>query len=90
LTGVYICPNEGTLEEFFDNLTAHSNHSSHEPHTYAGDFNAYNAEEIERHITTLDSHTLFRQMDDTNPAHSPASPLTTATAPAADLGDTSY
>jgi len=81
---VYIFPNEGNLEEFFDTLTSHSNHPSHEPHIYAGDFNAYTAEEIESHITTLDSHTLFRRMGDTNPAHSPASPLTTATAPAAD------
>jgi hypothetical protein len=58
--------------------------SSHEPHIHAGDFNAYTAEEIESHITPLDSHTFFRRMGDTNPAHSPASPLTTATAPAAD------
>jgi len=84
LTGVYIFPNEGNLEESFDTLTAHSNHTSHEPHIYAGDFNAYTAEEIESHITPLNSHTLFRRMGDTNPAHSPASPLTTATAPAAD------
>ena len=38
LTGVYIFPNEGKLEEFFHTLTAHSNHTSHEPHIYAGDF----------------------------------------------------
>ena len=44
--------------------------------------NAYTAEKIESHITPLDSHTLFRRMGDTNPAHSPACPLTTATAPA--------
>jgi len=71
-------------EDFFDTLSAHSNHPSYEPHIYAGDFSAYTAEEIESHITPLDSHTLFRRMGDTNPAHSPASPLTTATAPAAD------
>ena len=51
---------------------------------YAGDFNAYTAKEIECHITPLDSHTLFHRTGDTSPAHSPASPLTTATAPAAD------
>ena len=34
LTGVYIFPNEGNLEEFFDILTAHSNHPCHEPHIY--------------------------------------------------------
>jgi len=84
LTGVYIFPNEGNLEESFDTLTAHSNHPSHEPHIYAGDFNAYTSEEMENHITPLDSHTFFRRTGDTNPAHSPASPLTTATAPAAD------
>jgi len=85
LTGVHIFPNEGNLEEFFDTLTAHSNHPCHEPHIYAGDFNAYTAEEIESHITPLDSHALFQRVGDTNPAHSPASPLTTATAPAADF-----
>jgi len=82
---VYIFPNEGNLEDFFDALTAHSNHPCHEPHIYAGDFNAYTAEEIESHITPLDSHALSHRMGDTNPAHSPASPLTTATAPAADF-----
>ena len=53
LTGVYIFPNEGNLEEFFDTLTAHSNHPSHEPHIYAGDFSAYTAEEIEKFLQTL-------------------------------------
>ena len=76
LTGVYIFPNEGKLEEFFHTLTAHSNHPLHEPHIYAGDFNAYTAEEIEGHITPLDSHALFHRMGDTNPTHLSASPLT--------------
>ena len=79
LTGVYIFPNEGKLEEFFHTLTAHSNHPFHEPHIYAGDFNAYTAEEIEKHITPLDSHALFHRVGDTterDPAHSPSSPLT--------------
>jgi len=31
LTGLYIFPNEGKLEEFFHTLTAHSNHPCHEP-----------------------------------------------------------
>ena len=82
LTGVCIFPNEGNLEEFFDPLTAHSSHRSHEPHIYVGCFNAFTAEEIQSHITPLDSHTLFRWTDNTNPAHSPATPLTTATTPA--------
>jgi len=80
------CPRlrqEGNFEEFFDTLTAHSNHPCHEPRIYAGDFNAYTAEEIESHITPLDSHALFHRVGDTNPAHSPAYPLTTATAPPA-------
>ena len=80
-----IFPNEGKLEEFFHTLTAHSNHPLHEPHIYAGDFNAYTAEEIEGHITPLDSHALLHRMGDTNPAHSPSSPLTNATAPAAEF-----
>jgi len=52
---------------------------------YAGYFNAYTNEEIENHITPPDSHALFHRVGDTNPAHSPASPLTTATATAADF-----
>ena len=40
---------------------------------------------IESHITSLDSHALFHRVGDTNPAHSPASPLTTATAPTANF-----
>ena len=85
LTGVYIFPNEGNLEEFLDTLTAHWDLPCHAPHIYAGDFNAYTAEEIESHITLLDSHALFHWVGDTNPAHSPASSLTTATTPTADF-----
>jgi len=85
LIGMCNFPNEGNLDEFFDTLPTHSNHSCHEPHIYAGDFNAYTAEEIESHITPLDSHALFHRVGDTNPAHSPTSPLTTTTAPAADF-----
>ena len=50
-----------------------------------GDFNAWTAEEIEGHITPLDSHALFHRMGDTNPAHSPSSPLTNTTAPAVEF-----
>jgi len=38
LSDVYIFLNEGNLEEFFDTLAAHSNHPSHKPHFYNGDF----------------------------------------------------
>ena len=62
----------------------HSNHPSYEPHIYARDFNAYTAEEIENYTTPLDSHTLFRRTGGTSPAHSPPSPLSMATAPAAN------
>ena len=87
LTGVYIFPNEGNLDEFFDTLTTHSNHPPpcREPHIHAGDFNAYTAEEIESHITPPNSHALSHRVGDTNPAHSPSSLLTTANAPTADF-----
>jgi len=55
---------------------AHLDHPSHESHMDARDINFYTAEEIENHITLLDSYTLSRWTGDTNPAHSPASPLT--------------
>jgi len=61
LTGVYIFPDENQLQEFFDTLIAHSNHSPHEPHIYAGDFNAYTAEELENHITPQELRTLLRR-----------------------------
>jgi len=84
LTGVYIFPDENQLQEFFDTLTAHSNHPPHEPHIYAGDFNAYTAEELKNHVTPQELRTLLCRSGDVNPAHSFAQPLTSATVPAAD------
>jgi len=84
LTGVYIFPDENQLQEFFDTLIAHSNHPPHEPQIYAGDFNAYTAEELENHVTPQELRTLLRRSGDINPAHSPAPPLTSAAVPAAD------
>ena len=84
LTGVYILPNEGKLEMFFDTLITNSHHPSHEPHIYEADFNAYTAEEIENRITPFDPHTLFHCRGDFNPDYSPTSPPTTASAPGAD------
>jgi len=84
LTGVYIFPDEKQLQEFFDTLIAHSNHPPHEPHIYAGDFNAYTAEELENYFTPHELRTLPPRSGDIKPAHSPASPLTSATVPTAD------
>jgi len=75
LNGVYIFPDENQLQEFLDTLIAHSNHPPHEPHIYAGDFNAYTAEELENHITPQELRTLLRRSADINPAHSPVPPL---------------
>jgi len=76
LTGVYIFPDENQLQEFFDALIAHSNHSPHEPYIYAGNFNAYTAEELEQQVTPQELRTILRSSGDINPAHSPAPPLT--------------
>jgi len=84
LTGFYIILDENQLQEFFDTLIAHFNHPPHEPHTYAGDFNAYTAEEQENHVTPQELRTILRRSADINPAHSPAPPLTSATVPAAN------
>jgi len=66
----------------------HSNQSSHEPHLYAGDFNAYTAKEIENHITPLaldsESHPLPPDGQHLPCPLSCLPPGTTATAPAAD------
>jgi len=84
LTGVYMFPDENQLQEFFDTLIAHSNHSPREPHIYAEDFNAYTAEELENHVTPQELRTLLRRSGDVNSAHSPAPPLTSATVLASD------
>jgi len=84
LTGVYIFPDENQLQEFFDTLTAHSNHPPHEPHLYAGDFSVYTAEKLENHVTPHELRTLSHRSGDVNPAHCPAPPLTSATVPAAN------
>jgi len=55
-----------------------------EPHIYAGDFNAYTAEELEHNVTPQELRTLLRRSRDVNPAHSPAPFLTSATVSAAD------
>ena len=54
------------------------------PYLYAGDVNAYTAEELEDHVTPHELRTLLHCSGDVNPAHSPAPPLTSATVPAAD------
>jgi len=71
LTGVYIFPDEDQTQEFFEILAVNSNYPSDEPHIYAGDFNAYTAEEIEGHLTPQERHTLPTRTGDVNPAHSP-------------------
>ena len=84
LTSVYIFPDENQLQEFFDALTAPSNPPPHEPHLYAGDLDAYTAEELENHVTPHEVRKLLRRSGDVNLVHSPAPPLTSATVPAAD------
>ena len=84
LTGVYIFPDEDQTQEFFEILAVNSNYPSDEPCIYAGDFNAYTAEEIEGHLTPQERHTLPTRTGDVNPAHSPAPLNTSATAPSAE------
>jgi len=74
LTVVYIFPDENQLQEFFDTLTAHSNHPPHEHLIYSGEFNAYTAEELENHVTPQELRTpLCRSGDVTQERNMPVS-----------------
>jgi len=51
ITGVYVSPSEGEVEEFFHTLTQQDHYHDREIHVYAADFNVHVAEELEHHIT---------------------------------------
>ena len=58
ITGVYVSPSEGEIEEFFHNLTQQNHYPADDMHIYAGDFNARVADETETHITMQERHTI--------------------------------
>ena len=58
ITGVYVSPSEGEIEEYFYTLTQQNHYVADNIHIYAGDFNAHVADETRTHITMQERHTI--------------------------------
>ena len=80
VTGVYVSPSKGEIDEFFHVLTKEDHYPAEDIHIYSGDFNAGVADEIEAHITTQEGHTIL--VGDCHGRHMPvpsaANPITNA------------
>jgi len=74
ITGVYVSPSEGEVEEFFHTLTQQDHYPDREIHVYAGDFNARVAEELEAHITLQERPTIPSRVGDCHRRHIPSPP----------------
>jgi len=74
ITGVYVSPSEGEIEEFFHTLTQQDPYPAEDVHIYAGDFNAHVADEIETHITIQEGHTIPLTVGDCHKRHTPSPP----------------
>ena len=72
ITGVYVSPTEGEVEEFFHMLTQKDHYPDREIHVYAGDFNAHVAEEPEHHITVQEQATISFRVGDCHRRHMPS------------------
>ena len=74
ITGVYVSPSEGEVEEFFHTLTQQDHYPDREIHVYTGDFNAHVGEELEAHITLQERSTLPSRAGDCHRRHLPSPP----------------
>jgi len=80
ITGVYVSPSAGEIEEFFHTLTQQiillmiSGDPVDDIHIYAGDFNAHVADETETHITMQERHTISPRVGDCHKRHMPSPP----------------
>ena len=75
ITGVYVSPSEGEVEEFSQTLTQQDHYPDREIHVYADDFNAHVAEELEAHITLQErSSTIPSRVGDCHRRHIPSPP----------------
>jgi len=74
ITGVYVSPSEGEIEEFFHNLTQQNHYPVDDIYIYAGDFNAHVADETETHITMQEQHTIPSRVGDCHKRHMPSPP----------------
>jgi len=71
---VYVSPSKGEIDVFFHTLTKQNHYSADDIHIYAGDFNAYVADEIETHVTMQKQHTIPPQVGDCHERHMPSQP----------------
>jgi len=68
ITGMYMSPSEGMVEEFFQTLAKQNNLPPNEPNIYAGDNNSHVGEEIEAHLFSQEMSKLpDRVGDDKHP-----------------------
>jgi len=71
ITGVFVSPSEGEVEEFFHTLTQQDHYSDREIHVYADDFNAHVSEELKHHITLQERSTIPPRVGDCHRRHMP-------------------
>jgi len=74
ITGVYVSPSEGEIEESFHTLTQQNHYPADDIHVYTGDFNAHVADETETHITMQERHTNPPRVGDCHKRHMPSPP----------------
>ena len=74
ITSVYVSPSKGEIDVFFHTLTKQNHYPADDIHIYAGDFNAYVADEIETHVTMQKQHTIPPQVGDCHERHMPSQP----------------
>ena len=74
ITGVYVSPSEGEIEDFFHTLTQQNHYPVDDIHINAGDFNAHVADETETLITMQERHTIPPRVGDCHKRHMPSPP----------------
>jgi len=74
ITGVYVSPSEGEIEEFFHTLTQQNHYPANDIHIYVGAFNAHVADETETHISMQERHTIPSRVGDCHKRHMPSPP----------------
>jgi len=76
ITGMYMSPSEGMVEEFFQTLAKQNNLPPNEPNVYAGDNTSHVGEEIEAHLSSQEMSKLPERVgDDKHPLEPPQMPF---------------
>jgi len=74
ITGVYVSPSGGAIEDFFYTLTQQDHYPAESIHIYAGDFNAHVGNETETQITTQEGLNNPPRVGDCYDRHMPSPP----------------